>query len=147
VWAAHTVPCRPAYGVPVAIPFARQVARFNTRVTNRLLGPITWYLPGFGRIEHVGRRTGRVHSAPMMAFYSPDRRRLWFALTYGPEADWVRNVLVAGEFSFESRRAGRLRLVEPRVVHDPARRAMPRIVRPALRVLRVDDFLEATMER
>ena len=31
------------------IPFASQVASFNKHVTNRILGPITWYLPTFGR--------------------------------------------------------------------------------------------------
>jgi len=79
------------------LPFARQVATFNQRVTNPILGPIVWYLPRFGRIEHVGRRSGRRFVAPMLAFPSRDRRRMTFALTYGPEAEWVRNALAAGE--------------------------------------------------
>ena len=129
----------------MAIPFARQISRFNNRVTNRWLGPIVWYLPGFGRIEHVGRRTGRRHLSPMMAFRSGDGRRLTFALTYGPEADWVRNALGAGELTFDSRRTGRIRLTAPLLVHDPARRPVPRPIRPVLRLMRVDDFLEATI--
>ena len=129
------------------IPFARQVAVFNKRVGNRILGPITWYLPAFGRIEHVGRKSGRRHVAPMMAFRTGDRRRLTFALTYGPEAEWVRNALAAGDFTFDSRRSGRLHLVAPHVVHDPKRRAMPRIVRTVLGIMQVDDFLEATIDR
>ena len=129
----------------MAIPFARQVARFNTRVTNRVLGPITWYLPWFGRIEHVGRTTGRHHTAPMMAFRSHDRSRLTFALTYGPGAQWVQNALTAGEVSFASRWSGRVRLIDLRVVHDPTRRAMPRIVRVVLGIMHVDDFLEGTV--
>lgn len=130
----------------MAIPFARQVATFNKHVTNRVLGPITWYLPMFGRIEHVGRKSGRRYDAPMMAFRSDDRRRLTFALTYGPEADWVRNALAAGEVTFDSRWSGRLRLTRPRVIHDPQRRAMPWIVRHMLGVLHIDDFLEATVD-
>ncbi|MEP6637891.1 MAG: nitroreductase family deazaflavin-dependent oxidoreductase [Chloroflexota bacterium] len=129
------------------IPFARQVAAFNKHVTNRILGPITWYLPTFGRIEHLGRKSGRRFVAPMMAFRSSDLRRLTFALTYGPEAEWVRNALAAGELIFDSRWSGRLRLVEPRLIHDPKRRAMPAIVRQVLGVMRVDDFLEAAIER
>lgn len=129
------------------IPFARQVARFNSRFTNRLLAPITWYLPGFGRVEHVGRVSGRTHVAPMMAFRSLDRRRLTFALTYGPEAQWVQNVLAAGEVTFDSRWSGRVRLVAVHVIHDPARRAVPWPIGRILGILRVDDFLEGTVDR
>jgi hypothetical protein len=126
------------------LPFARQVAAFNRRVTNPVLGPIVWYLPRFGRIEHVGRRSGRLHVAPMMAFPSRDRRTWMFALTYGPEAEWVRNALGAGSVTFESRWSGRVRLVEPRLIHDPHRRAMPWLVRRALGIMRVNDFLQAS---
>src|SRR5436305_13869074 len=80
----------------VPIPFARRVAAFNRRVTNPILDPIVWYLPGFGRIEHVGRRSGRRYRAPMMAFPSPDRRRITFGLAYGPEANWGGNSVAAG---------------------------------------------------
>jgi hypothetical protein len=130
----------------VSIPFARQVARFNKRVTNPILGPLTWYLPWFGRIEHVGRRTGLEHSAPMMAFQSRDRRRLTFALTYGPDAQWVRNAVAVGEVAFDSRWSGRLRLMDIEVIHDPERRAVPRIVRVVLGVIHVDDFLQGTIQ-
>ncbi|MEO8571102.1 MAG: nitroreductase family deazaflavin-dependent oxidoreductase [Chloroflexota bacterium] len=129
----------------MAIPFARQVAVFNKHVTNRIFGPVSWYLPSFGRIEHVGRTSGRRYAAPMMAFRGGDRRHLTFALTYGPEASWVRNALAAGEVVFDSRRGGRLHLVEPRVIHDPQRQAMPWLVRRVLAVMHVDDFLEATI--
>jgi deazaflavin-dependent oxidoreductase (nitroreductase family) len=125
----------------VPIPCARQVATFNHLFLNRLLGPITWWLPGFGRIEHRGRRTGRLHSAPMLGFPSPDGTQVAFALTYGPEANWVRNALAAGEVGWRTRRGGRVRLVGPRVIHDPARRRMPRLVRLPLGLLRVDDVL------
>ena len=81
----------------------------------------------------------------MMAFRSRDRRRLTFALTYGPRADWVKNALAAGEVTFTSRRSGRLRLTDLEVVHDPSRRLMPEPVRLILRVLRVDDFLRGTV--
>jgi deazaflavin-dependent oxidoreductase (nitroreductase family) len=130
----------------VPIPFARQVAAFNNRITNRILGPIVWYLPFFGRIEHVGRRSGTRHASPMMAFRSRDGRRLTFALTYGPEAEWVQNALAAGTVTFDSRWSGRLRLVSPRLIHDERRRAMPWPVRRVLAVTRVDDFLEATID-
>jgi deazaflavin-dependent oxidoreductase (nitroreductase family) len=130
----------------VPIPFARQVAALNKRITNPILGPIVWYLPFFGRLEHVGRRSGARHVSPMMAFRSRDGRRLTFALTYGPEAPWVKNALAAGTVTFDSRWSGRLRLVDPRLIHDEHRRAMPSLVRHALGLMRVNDFLEATID-
>ena len=129
----------------MALPFARRLAWFNKHVTNRILGPIAWYLPAFGRIEHVGRRSGRRYVSPIMAFRSGDRRRMTFALTYGTDAEWVRNALAAGALTFDSRWSGRLRLIDPHLVHDPSRRAMPAIVGLLLGLTRVDDFLETTI--
>ena len=130
----------------MAIPFARRIARFNHVVTNRILDPIVWFLPGFGRIEHVGRRTGKRHVAPMMGFPSRDGRTITFALTYGPEGHWVQNALAAGRFGYRTRRGGRTHLVEPRVYRDDAAPAMPALVRPILFVLGVDEFLEAQVD-
>ena len=130
----------------MTVPFHRQVAWLNRHVTNRFLGPIVWFLPTFGRIEHVGRRTGRLHEAPIMAFRSPDRRTLTFALTYGTDAEWVKNGLAAGELGFDSRWTGPLRLVQPQLVHDPQRRAMPWLVRRGLGLMGVDDFLRTTID-
>jgi hypothetical protein len=127
------------------IQLSRRIAAFNQRVTNPLLGPIVWYLPRYGRIEHVGRRTGRVHQAPMMAFRSRDRRRLTFALTYGPDANWVRNALAAGRVDFISRWTGRVTLGDLRLIHDPTRCAAPRAYRLVLGLLRVGEFLEGTI--
>lgn len=129
----------------MAVPFPRQIATFNRLVTNRILDPIVWFLPGFGRIETIGRHSGRRHVAPMMGFPDPDRRSVTFALTYGPGANWVRNAVAAGRFWYRTRTGGIVELVEPRVYRDPARAAMPRLVRPVLRALRVNDFLEATV--
>ena len=130
---------------PMSPHLARRIAAFNQRVTNPLLDPLVWYLPRYGRVEHVGRRSGRLHRAPMMAFRSADRRQLIFALTYGPEANWVRNALAAGRVDFVSRWTGRLTLTDLRIVHDPARRAVPRRIARVLGLLRVEDFLEGTI--
>jgi hypothetical protein len=129
----------------MAIPFASQIARLNRRVTNPILDPIVWHLPGFGRVETIGRRTGARHVAPMMGFPSSDGRVVTFALTYGPEANWVRNALAAERFWYRTRSGGIVELVEPRAYRDPTRAAMPPPVRLALGLLRVDDFLEATV--
>jgi deazaflavin-dependent oxidoreductase (nitroreductase family) len=121
------------------VPLPLALGRFNSRYTNRLIGPILVWLPGFGRVVHVGRRTGRVRRTPMTMFRHGDRAV--FALTYGSRTEWLRNVLAAGTCGWESPRSTPLRLTDPELVHDPSRRLAPWIMRLPLAVIRVQDFL------
>jgi deazaflavin-dependent oxidoreductase (nitroreductase family) len=121
------------------VPLPLALGRFNSRYTNRLIGPILVWLPGFGRVVHVGRRTGLVRRTPMMMFRRGDRAV--FALTYGSRTEWLRNVLAAGTCGWESPRSPTLRLTDPELVHDPSRRLAHLIMRLPLAVLRVQDFL------
>jgi deazaflavin-dependent oxidoreductase (nitroreductase family) len=121
------------------MPLPRALGRFNRRVTNPILWPIVSRLPGFGRIVHVGRRSGTVYRTPILGFGEGDR--IVFALTYGPDAQWVQNVVAAGACDYETRRSTR-RLVEPRRFHDPERRRVPSIVGLVLGIIGADDFLE-----
>jgi deazaflavin-dependent oxidoreductase (nitroreductase family) len=117
---------------------SKRVGRFNRAVTNRLTRPFVGRLPWFGIVQHRGRRSGRIYRTPVNAF-STDGGYV-IALIYGAGADWVRNVTAAG--GCELRVRGRqVRLTEPRIVHDDARREVPQVVRPALRLLGVADFL------
>lgn len=120
------------------MPLPERLARFNTRVTNRLTRRVAGRLPGFGIVSHVGRRSGRVYRTPVNVFR--DGERYVFALTYGPDADWVRNVLAAGRCGLET--GGRtVELRDPERFTDPTRHVVPLPVRWALRLLRVDEFL------
>ena len=121
------------------MPLSRSVARFNRRVTNRLLGPLAPYLPGFGVVVHTGRKSRRPYRTPVNVFRRPGGYVV--ALTYGPDADWVRNVLASGACVLETR-ARRLRLTRPRLFRDERRRAMPAPVRLILGLNDVSDFLE-----
>src|SRR3712207_9529794 len=94
------------------MPLPRAVARFNRSVTNPLLGRLAQHVPGFGVVIHTGRKSGREYRTPVNVFRRDDRYVI--ALTYGPDADWVRNVLAAGECSLVSRRRV-LRLARPRL--------------------------------
>ena len=76
------------------MPLPRAVARFNRHVTNRILGPFAYVLPLFGVVVHRGRRSRRLYRTPVNVFRRPGG--VVIALTYGPESDWVRNVLAAG---------------------------------------------------
>lgn len=120
------------------MPAPRWLARANRRFTNQLLGPLALRLPGFGVIEHRGRRSGRLYRTPVNVFGMPGGFLL--ALTYGKESDWVKNVVAAGGCELETR-GHRHRLTAPRIVHDEGRRGVPAPVRLPLRLLRVTDFL------
>ncbi|MBX5490652.1 MAG: nitroreductase family deazaflavin-dependent oxidoreductase [Chloroflexi bacterium] len=124
------------------MPAPLWLARFNRRVTNRLLGPLAPWFPSLGMVIHVGRRTGRRYRTPVTLFPRPGGYVI--ALTYGRQADWVRNVLARGCL-LQTR--GRTWRVAPRLVHDARRRLVPLPVRPVLRLLNVADFLELTLEQ
>ncbi|GAA5152371.1 nitroreductase family deazaflavin-dependent oxidoreductase [Pseudonocardia eucalypti] len=112
----------------------RWLARVNRVATNRVLGR----LPVFATVRHVGRRSGRRYQTPIAVFRAD--RGYVAALTYGPGADWVRNVLAAGGCELRVRGEW-VPLVRPMVVHDPERRAVPPVVRLFLAVPGAVDFL------
>ena len=100
------------------MPLPRALARFNLKVTNPILGHVAGRLPGFAIVTHVGRRSGTRRTTPVNLFR--DGETYVIALTYGRGSQWVKNVLAAGGCDIHTR--GRdLHLVDPRVVHDPAR--------------------------
>ena len=116
----------------------RRMARFNRRVTNRLTRPLARRLPGFGVVEHIGRRSGRRYRTPVNLFRSGPNYVI--ALTYGVDSEWVKNVLAAGGCDLVMR-ARRYSVTAPVIVHDESRRLVPPLLRPVLRLLRVADFL------
>ena len=123
------------------MPLPRSIARANRRVTNHLLRGLATRLPGFGVVVHTGRRSRRQYRTPVNVFRRGNRYII--ALTYGTNADWVRNVLADGGCTLETR--GRaLRLSRPRLFHDESRHAVPAPVRLILGLINVNDFLELT---
>lgn len=117
----------------------RRAAHFNRLVTNRLTLPLAPWLPGFGVVIHTGRKSQREYRTPVNVFATPGG--FVFALTYGKDADWVRNVEAAGGCELITR--GRhYRLHAPRIVHDESRQLVPLLPRPILRLMRVADFLQ-----
>ena len=125
------------------MPLPRSIARMNRRVTNHLLSGLETRLPGFGVVVHTGRRSLRQYRTPVNVFRRGDRYII--ALTYGPNADWVRNVLAHGGCTFETQ--GRtLRLSRPHLYHDESRRPVPAPVRLVLGLVNVNDFLELTVD-
>jgi hypothetical protein len=88
--------------VPLLLRFRpKWVAGFNLVVTNRITGPFATWLPGFGVVTHIGRKSGRRFRTPVNVFHTPEG--FVIALTYGPESQWVQNVLAAGGAELETR--------------------------------------------
>ena len=121
------------------MPLPLALGRFNTRVTNRIIGPILVWFPWYGWLLHVGRRTGRRYRTPIMLFRRGDRAVI--ALTYGERTQWLKNVLASGTCTFQSPRSRPLHLASPEFVHDPSRRLVPWLIRLPLWVIRVSDFV------
>src|SRR5262249_43921681 len=120
------------------MPIPTGVARFNKRVTNRVASHIAGWMPGFAIVSHVGRRSGLRYRTPVNVFQ--DRERFVFALTYGADADWVRNVVAAGSCEIRTRRSS-IALRDPEVFTDPTRRKVPIPVRWILGLIHVDEFM------
>ena len=120
------------------MPIPRTVGRWNKAGLNRVTRHIAPWMPGLGVVIHRGRRSGRRYQTPVNVFPAADGYVL--ALTYGPDTDWVRNVLAAG--GCELRTRGRtVRLVSPRLYHDEDRPGIRPLERQVLRALNVADFL------
>jgi deazaflavin-dependent oxidoreductase (nitroreductase family) len=111
---------------------------FTIRVVNPVTRLIAGRLPWFGILSYTGRRSGRRYRTPINVF--PHGVVYVFALTYGSDVQWVKNVLAAG--GCEIRTRGRdISLVDPELFVDPTRHLMPLPVRVILRLNRVNEFL------
>ena len=97
-----------------------------TRYVDPVLRPLARRLPAFGVVIHRGRKSGRVYETPVNVFREGEA--YLFFLTYGSDAQWVKNILAAGSCSLETR--GRVvQLVEPELVTDPELRPAPQPAR------------------
>ena len=142
----------PPGGPKTALPVRRppllyapgvQVPRFMRRVnrvfTNRLATPLAGFLPPLALVHHVGRKTGRRHRTPVLAF--PVEGGTLTPLPYGIDTDWLLNLRAAGGGELES--GGRRAAVEnPRVLDaEEAMELVPGLLRPPLRLLSLPGFL------
>jgi deazaflavin-dependent oxidoreductase (nitroreductase family) len=116
----------------------KSLARFNRVVTNRIGTRFSGRAPGFAKVIHRGRKSGREYRTPVMVFHHDGGYVV--ALTYGPDTDWVRNVAAAGECTLETR-GHTVKVTNPRVVHDPERGALPVVVRQVTALIGVRDLL------
>jgi len=127
-------------GTPILLVRFRKrwVAAFNLAVTNRITGRFAARLPGFAMMMHVGRKSGKFYRTPVNVFREPEG--FLVALTYGPDSEWVKNIIAAGGGELESQGV-KYQLSGPTIVHDPTRRHFPLFVRIVLGLLGAHDFM------
>jgi deazaflavin-dependent oxidoreductase (nitroreductase family) len=119
----------------------RRLARAG-KYANKVIAPVLSRMPGFCAVQHRGRKSGRAYSTPVKFFRIGDSDYL-ISLPYGPESDWVRNVVAAG--GCRLRVHGRLIDVQnPRVFEDRTAGMVRQPFRFALSHLGVRDFLQLT---
>src|ERR1022692_4546859 len=117
----------------------RWLAKINIAFTNRVTSLFAGWLPGFGILTHLGRKSGKVYRSRINVFRASNG--FIIALTYSSQSEWVKNVLAAG--GCELRTLGkRYQLSAPNVVHDPTRRRFPLPVRLVLRLVGADEYME-----
>jgi deazaflavin-dependent oxidoreductase (nitroreductase family) len=116
----------------------RFIRPFTTHVFNRFARRFAGWLPGFGILTHRGRKSGKTYHTPLNVFRRGDG--YLFALTYGSDIDWVRNVLAAGEAELRTRRRD-VHLIEPELFVDAKRGVMSQPFRLFLSIDNVTEFL------
>lgn len=111
----------------------QRLARFNRHVTNPIQRMWAGRAPGFGILEHVGRKSGRTYRTPLTVFNTDEG--FVILLTYGPDRDWLKNITAAGGGRLE-RHGKTVAFSNPRVVSKAeaathvtgaARRVFPRL--------------------
>jgi deazaflavin-dependent oxidoreductase (nitroreductase family) len=117
----------------------RWLAKINIAFTNRITGLFAGWLPGFGILTHVGRKSGKVYRTPINVFRASNG--FIVALTYSSQSEWVKNVLAAGGCELKTRWK-RYPLSAPKIVRDPSRKRFPFLVRIVLRIVGADDYME-----
>jgi len=117
----------------------RWLAKINIAFTNRITSLFAGWLPGFGILTHVGRKSGKVYRTPINVFRASNG--FIIALTYSSQSEWVKNVLAAGGCEFKTR-GKKYHLSAPKAVRDPTRRRFPIPVRLVLTLVGADEYME-----
>ena len=86
------------------MPIPKYIATINKHVTNRFILLFARWLPPFAIVNHRGRRSGRRYRTPILAF--PTETGFVFALTYGRDVDWVRNLMASDNGRLEYKGKG-----------------------------------------
>jgi deazaflavin-dependent oxidoreductase (nitroreductase family) len=117
----------------------RWLAKINIAFTNRITSVFAGWLPGFGILTHVGRKSGKVYRTPINVFRASNG--FIIALTYSSQSEWVKNVLAAGGCELKTR-GMKYQLSTPNVVRGATRGRFPFPVRVVLSIVGADEYME-----
>jgi deazaflavin-dependent oxidoreductase (nitroreductase family) len=125
--------------VPPSHQFLDRVRQFNKRTFNPwILRSAGMAHSPFAVVGHVGRRSRMMYATPVIAM--PLQDGFAFALTYGPEVDWYRNILAIGSCSLRWRDKT-YKLDRPETMSvEAGLQAFPFPFGPILRLMRKRDF-------
>ncbi len=132
----------PATGILLMRFRKRWLAKINIAVTNRITSLFASWMPGFGILTHVGRKSGRLYRTPVNVFRG--RNGFIIALTYSSRCEWVKNVVTAGGCELKTH-GKHYQLSSPNVVHDRSRRQFPFPVGIVLMVVGADEYMELSI--
>ncbi|HEX6392718.1 MAG TPA: hypothetical protein VFZ97_04715 [Acidimicrobiales bacterium] len=101
------------------------------------------------RIYHVGRRSGHEYVTPATARLNG--QHFWVSLTFGPDSDWCRNVLAAGECTIrwrgEDYHAVRPLIVDRSVALSQAGKAFKRTEKAIMKAIGITQFLRLDVDQ
>jgi deazaflavin-dependent oxidoreductase (nitroreductase family) len=121
------------------MPIPKPITRFNKYVTNRFFILFAGWIPPLAIVEHRGRISGRQYKTPILAF--PTSKGYVFALTYGRNVDWVKNLQASGhgvlKYNGDADRIHSIRYIPIEDVKE----VFPVMVRLFLSILKVNDCL------
>jgi len=122
------------------MPIPDGMRKVNKVALNKFTVRLAPWLPGLGVVIHLGRTSGRQYRTPVNVFPRPGGRYV-VALTYGPETDWVKNVIAANGCELLTR-GTHIELTTPLLFRDETRHEIRVVERVILGLLHVYDFLE-----
>jgi hypothetical protein len=121
------------------MPIPKSITVFNKHVTNRFFLLFSGWIPPLAVIEHHGRISGRQFKVPVLAFPTADG--YLFALTYGRNVDWVRNLRSSGygilKYGGGAEKIHYLQLIP----YVEVKENFPGVVRLFLQIIQVTDCL------
>lgn len=127
-------------GMRTKSPLVLNAVRRSSRATKRFVLKSSGTPGGIASvIRHVGRTTGRPYETPVQAVATDDG--FVIALPYGPNTDWLKNVLASGSATI-AHEGNTYRVDQPEIV--PSSVAAPHFSpkdQRTHRLFRVDQFL------
>jgi deazaflavin-dependent oxidoreductase (nitroreductase family) len=121
------------------MPIPKTITHFNKHITNRLFIPFAGWIPPLAIIEHLGRKSGHQYRTPILAF--PTRNSYVFALTYGKDVDWVKNLQASGYGVLKYNRCTDQIHNFRFYTYEDVKKIFPGLVRLFLEILHVTDCL------